>query len=344
MSISTEGDDTEFDSIPLDDINPDPELVDGEAKAEKDQDATMEPPAPIPLTNREKLYGLWFITKSCTSITALLILLVFNQKQIDNFYDSVNSCDICYANAAMNPDIMYEFNRCGTEFNEYTTNGTETPQYRYEQSGNLLWRESTGNLQSTWTIVIGAIDWVVIMYSTYVSVNRVKKAIQLGHVRMQEQAKIFLIHNALMCHMIVFSISNTLWLLLQDTNGCYASHLPDSFSTTDWALAFVYLMCFIITTFKIRNLQSSKRTTWLHIAALFAYAIYSVVASIYTIVQTGDFYYFCFVITVFVCIFDIPMFFHNSSSLREYLGYQALGSPHSMPTPQEEPQLQVQTE
>jgi hypothetical protein len=42
----------------------------------------------VPLTQREKLYGAWFILKSCVSITVLVVLLGLNERNIRKFYSS----------------------------------------------------------------------------------------------------------------------------------------------------------------------------------------------------------------------------------------------------------------
>ena len=143
----------------------------------------------VPLSSREKAYGAWFIFKSCVSITVLVISLVLNQRQISSFYDGNEICDSCYRTAYHHPSVLFEFNICGNTYNNFTTIYVEDPSkppgpihVKYDSLINLLWTPGSDPEQgNSAIIVIGIIDWVVIMYFTLNSVNQVRKAIQTGN-------------------------------------------------------------------------------------------------------------------------------------------------------------------
>jgi hypothetical protein len=286
---------------------------------------------PLPLTDKEKLYGYWFVFKTCVSITILVVSLGEAQHLINTFYSSNAICDACYLSALANPNLLYEFNTCGNVYNNYTDtyfNGTVGPVHiKYEELDNLLWRKGVGNSNDVFIIVIGVLDWLVIMYFTLTAVKKVEWAIQYGNEDDLEKAKGYLIHNSLLCHMIVFSISNTRWFLLQGDQGCYTSTLTSTFTTWDTLLSLLYIVVFCASSCCFKD---SVKAKWVHVASLIAYALYSLVASGHVLSTTGYGAYFAFVFVVFLAIFDIPLFFYHSKPVREYLGYEMVGAPEQL--------------
>ena len=317
--------------IEMNDINvqegPNGPRVDIEADMNEQEQSNVDEngrrKVPVPLSPREKRYGIWFIFKSWVSITLLVICMIAKEKQIANFYNSHAICDICYADSTLAPETLFEFNICGNDFNEViSTPNSTTTALRYEYQYNLLW--TLGGSNETGAIIIAVIDWIVIMYFSITSVSHIREAITQGNAEDLENAKRYLIHNALFCHMIVFSIANSLWYLMKGQNGCYVSHLAYGFAQADAVIAFFYIIVFLASSC---CMGKHKGAAWLHVFALMMYAGYSLVAAMATLLNTGNWHHFAFVLIVFVCIFDIPLFFHNQSAVRGYLGYSELGLP-----------------
>jgi len=275
------------------------------------------------------MYGLWFLFKTCVSITVLVVALSRQETAKENFYDSHRICDMCYLQSLQNPTVLYEFDRCGNIYQNYTTyywNGTQGILHlKYSDNPNLLWTPRSGDVKSSSGVLIVAIvDWLIIMYFALTSVIQIKRAITLGNKHDLEQAKSYLIHNALLCHMIVFSIANTLWDLDPGDQGCYIAFLPVSYARADILIALVYILVFIVSSC---CMAKSKLFTRVHILSLMSYALYSLVASVVSSKLSGNWHYPAFVFIVFFCIFDIPCFFHQQSAVRQYMGYGELLNP-----------------
>jgi hypothetical protein len=220
----------------------------------------------------------------------------------ENFYDSHRICDMCYLQSLQNPTVLYEFDRCGNIYQNYTTyywNGTQGILHlKYSDNPNLLWTPRSGDVKSSSGVLIVAIvDWLIIMYFALTSVIQIKRAITLGNKHDLEQAKSYLIHNALLCHMIVFSIANTLWDLDPGDQGCYIAFLPVSYARADILIALVYILVFIVSSC---CMAKSKLFTRVHILSLMSYALYSLVASVVSSKLSGCTYSLTYLSSVLV--------------------------------------------